>query len=101
MPVFTLACSEPASPIGFSPISSATVSGKSPNSVYTDVPAPTDWSPNFAQLVPFAFDTREVALDKACLMLDHGAVVWRVDGPDGFSMSRVEVTREYRRRRFN
>jgi hypothetical protein len=65
---------------------------------YTDVPTPAGWSPDFSRLMPFVFPTREIALDKAFVLRDAGAIVWRIDGPD-VSLNREDVEREHRRRK--
>jgi hypothetical protein len=59
---------------------------------YTDVPLPHGMSkPDLARLIPLQFATRELAVTKAREMIKRGAIVWKIEGPDGFEMSREQV----------
>ena len=61
---------------------------------YTDVPLRSGMSqPDFSKLIPFSFDTRDLAVTKACEMIKHGAVVWKIDGPNGTEMTRTQIER--------
>jgi hypothetical protein len=63
---------------------------------YTDVPLPPGVSePNFFNLIPFAFDTRDLALEKAFKMIEHGAIVWKIEAPNGIEMSRTQIERAF------
>ncbi len=63
---------------------------------YTDVKLPSGQSqPDFSKLAPFAFDSLNVALEKAFVLIEHRAIVWKIDGPDGFQMSRAQVENAY------
>jgi hypothetical protein len=65
---------------------------------YTDVPLRTrERSPDLTGLVPLERDTRDAAMNLACELLGQGAIVWRIEGPDG-SLGRQEIEEECRRR---
>lgn len=59
---------------------------------YTDVPLPHAMNkPDLSRLVPLPFPTRELAVEKAREMIKRGAIVWKIEGPEGFEMSREQV----------
>ena len=56
---------------------------------YTDVPMPAGKrEPDFSKLMPFEFSTFEETVAKARVLLDHGAIVWKIDGPGGIAPTR-------------
>jgi hypothetical protein len=61
---------------------------------YTDVPLPIGMNePDFSRLMPFAFPTLNEAVKKAGLLLELGAVVWKIDGLNGVEMDRAAIER--------
>ncbi len=63
---------------------------------YTDRPLPPGQNePNYSKLIAVEETTKDLALAKAIKLLDHGTVVWRIDGPDGFLMGREEIEKAY------
>jgi|HubBroStandDraft_6_1064221.scaffolds.fasta_scaffold649977_1 hypothetical protein len=63
---------------------------------YTDRKLPEGVSqPDLSKLIPFVFDSRDVALDKAFVLIENKAVVWKIEGHDGFQMSRAEIDTAY------
>lgn len=63
---------------------------------YTDKPLPAGSVPDFKFALPLNFATREDALSKAFKLIYSGAIVWKIEGPDGFYLDREGVEREYR-----
>jgi hypothetical protein len=60
--------------------------------LYTDVALPPGVSqPDFSKLIPLSFDTRDVAVKKACELIKRGAVVWKIEGPNGVEMTRAQI----------
>ena len=67
---------------------------------YTDVSLPPGVNqPNFSVLIPFVFDTRDMVLEKAFKMIEHGATVWKIEGPNGIEMSRAQIDEAYEARK--
>ena len=63
---------------------------------YTDRKLPAGVSqPDLSKLIPFAFDSRDVALDKALVLIENKAIVWKIEAPDGFQMCRAEIDAAY------
>ena len=62
---------------------------------YTDRPLPGGAEPDFTFVMPLNFATREEALKEAFKRMFGGAVVWKIEGPEGFRMDRAEVERQY------
>lgn len=63
---------------------------------YTDAkPAHDIREPNYKALMPFIFDTPEMAIAHAMKLIQNGAIVWRIEGPDDFLLSRTEIEDEY------
>ena len=57
---------------------------------YTDVGS-TDVEPELSRLMPVTSNTLEEALGVARKLREGHAVVWRIYGPDGFSMARSAI----------
>lgn len=66
------------------------------NVFYTDKPLPAGTVPNFSLTLPLNFATKEEALDKAFKLIYGGAVVWKIEGPNGFRLERKEIEEQYR-----
>lgn len=63
---------------------------------YTDVALPPGVTqPDLARLIPFVFNAREVAIEKAFELIKRGAIVWRLEGPNGFVMSKDDIESAY------
>ncbi len=63
---------------------------------YTDLPLPPSQNePNYSGLIPFVETTEDLAVAKAIALLNHGAFVWRIDGPDEFLMDRGKIQKAY------
>lgn len=62
---------------------------------YTDKPLAADIKPDFSMLMPLNFVTREEALKEAFKHIYSGAVVWKIDGPEGFHLDQAEIERQY------
>ncbi len=59
---------------------------------YTDVPLPTGVKePDFSKLILPTFGTIDAALLDACARIKQGAVVWKIEGPQGLVMDRAQV----------
>lgn len=63
---------------------------------YTDRPLPADTQPDFSMIMPLNFATRDEALTQAFKLIFGGAIVWKIDGPEGFRLDRAEIERQYR-----
>lgn len=67
---------------------------------HTEGPLPAGMSaPDYASLVPLAFDMKGAALATARDLVRKGATVWQVTGPDDFWMDRADVERYYKGQR--
>ena len=66
------------------------------NVFYTDQPVPAGVTPDFAFVMPLNFVTKDEALKSAFKLIYSGAVVWKIEGPNGFYLDREGVEREYR-----
>ncbi|MBI5891222.1 MAG: hypothetical protein HZB47_11190 [Nitrosomonadales bacterium] len=62
---------------------------------YTDTPLPADTKPDFTYVMPLDFVSRDEALAKAFKLIFSGAIVWKIEGPEGFYLDRADVEREY------
>lgn len=60
---------------------------------YTDVPLPQE--PDYSKLLPFEKDTEDLAITKMIELTNHGVVVWRIEGPNGFLLDRPAVKQMY------
>src|SRR5262245_9523409 len=58
---------------------------------YTDVPQPPNTTPDMAKLVPLQFATREHLIAGARKLKAAGAVIWRIEEPDGAGFDRADV----------
>jgi hypothetical protein len=52
--------------------------------------------PDLSKLIPLEFNSHDVALDKALVLIENKAIVWKIEGPDGFQMSMAEIDMAYR-----
>ncbi len=66
------------------------------NVFYTDKPLPAGTVPDFNFTLPLNFATKEDALSNAFKLIYSGAIVWKIEGPNGFHLDREGVEREYR-----
>lgn len=66
------------------------------NVFYTDKPLPAGTVPDFKFTFPLHFATKEDALSKAFKLIYSGAIVWKIEGPNGFYLDREGVERAYR-----
>lgn len=59
---------------------------------YTDKPLPTGQTePDYSRILPVGYATKEIAIERAFKYMEVGAIVWKIDGPGGFLMSREEI----------
>lgn len=71
---------------------------------YTDQPLPEGQAePDHKCLVLVGYDTKDDAMDFACRLLGAGAsaphaMVWKIEGPNGFILERGAIELEYLRR---
>ena len=71
---------------------------------YTDEPLPEgQYEPDNRQLVLVGYDTKDEAMDFACRLIGQRggaphAIVWKIEGPDGFVLERGAIELEYQRR---
>ena len=63
---------------------------------YTDRPLPAGAQPDFSMILPLNFATRDEALKETFKLIYGGAIVWKIDGPEGFRLDRAEIERQYR-----
>ena len=62
----------------------------------TNAPLPSGQTePDYSRLLTIAATTKELALEKTIKLLNLGAIVWRIAGPNGFLMNRKEIEKEY------
>jgi hypothetical protein len=66
------------------------------NVFYTDKPLPAGAALDFRFMLPLDFVTPEEALKEAFKLIHAGAIVWKIEGPNGFYLDREGVEREYR-----
>jgi hypothetical protein len=63
---------------------------------YTDQKLPAGVSqPDLSKLISLEFGSDDVALEKALMVIENNGIVWKIEGPDGFQMSRAEIDRTY------
>jgi hypothetical protein len=62
---------------------------------YTDLPLPKDARPDLSLLVPLNYLSRDEALEEAFKLIYEGAVVWKIEGPQGLTLDRAEVEKAY------
>lgn len=64
---------------------------------YTDVKLRTGQNqPDLTKLNPLGFDSLDVALEKAFLIIANNAIVWKIEGPNEFQMDRTVVEKAYK-----
>lgn len=66
------------------------------NVFYTDKPLHADSKPDFSLMMPLIFVSKDEALKKAFKLIYEGAIVWKIEGPEGFRLDRTEIERQYR-----
>jgi hypothetical protein len=66
---------------------------------YTDEDLPPDQTPNFDLLIPVSVSSVEQAIENALLLIDDGAAVWTIRGPDRFEIPRKTIEVLYQSRR--
>ena len=62
---------------------------------YTDKPLPAGALPDFKFTLPLDFVTKDDALTNAFKLMGKGAIVWKIEGPNGFFLDRATVERAY------
>jgi|GEM_PF-4464207 hypothetical protein len=63
---------------------------------YTDVQLPAGIKqPNLSSLMPREFTSKDDALGKAFRLINLGAIVWKIEGPEGFCLDRTEIEKQY------
>ncbi len=62
---------------------------------YTDMPLIGTTEPDLSLILPLEVPTYEDALNEAFKLIYSGAIVWRIDGPNGFRMKRNEIEEKY------
>jgi hypothetical protein len=60
----------------------------------TDVPIPSDKTPDLRRVVSMNLDSMGAAIKEACRLISDGVIVWKIRGPDGFIMERISKPRE-------
>lgn len=65
------------------------------NLFYTDKPLPAGAKPDFTLIIPIGFVSMDDAMNKAFKLIHSGAVVWKIEGSDGFYIDRAEIERQY------
>jgi hypothetical protein len=63
---------------------------------YTDRPVPAGTQPDLSFTLPRIFMTRDEALNYAFKLIHSGAMVWKIEGPDGFRLDQAEIEKQYR-----
>ena len=61
------------------------------NVFYTDKPLAADIKPDFSMLMPLNFASKDEALKEAFKLIYSGAVVWKIEGPEGFILDQAEI----------
>jgi len=61
------------------------------NVFYTDKPLPADSKPDFAMMLPLRFASKDEALLKSFKLIFSGAIVWKIEGSEGFRLERAEI----------
>ena len=57
----------------------------------TDVPIPSDKTPDLRRVVSMNLDSMGAAIKEACRLISDGVIVWKIRGPDGFIMERSDI----------
>ncbi len=63
---------------------------------YTDRPLPPGKEPDFSLALPLLFGSEEEAMEEAFKLIFRGAVVWRIESPDGYYLDRDAIERRYK-----
>lgn len=63
---------------------------------YTDKPLPAGEQPDLTFALPLLFGSEDEAMKEAFKLIHKGAVVWRIESPDGFYLDREAVEHRYR-----
>ncbi|HEY5994608.1 MAG TPA: hypothetical protein VIU46_08415 [Gallionellaceae bacterium] len=63
---------------------------------YTDQPLPAGQEPDYTFMLPLLFGSEEEALKEAFKLIHHGAVVWRIESPNGYYLDREAVEHRYK-----
>lgn len=64
---------------------------------YTDVKLRSGQNqPDLTKLSPLGFDSLDVALEKAFVIIAKNAIVWKIEGPSEFQMDRTAVEKAYK-----
>lgn len=64
----------------------------------TDVALKSKDIPELRNLIPLNFETKDAALMAACGLIEAGAIVWRIKGPNDDLMERAEIELRCRQR---
>lgn len=62
----------------------------------TDVPSQSERMPDHYRVVNS--DSMSAAITAACKLIADGVIVWKIRGPDGFTMERSDIETERLRR---
>jgi hypothetical protein len=54
--------------------------------------------PEHPRVVPAHSDSMGHAINAACELINGGSIVWKLKGSDGFTMERIDIETECRRR---
>ncbi len=65
------------------------------NVFYTDKPLSAGTEPDFTLMLPLKFASEEEALIKSFKLIFSGAVVWKIEGSEGFHLDRAEIEARY------
>jgi hypothetical protein len=62
---------------------------------YTDAKLPAGSVPDYSMILPLEFGAKDEALKEAFKLIFGGAVVWKIEGPEGFRLDRAEIEKQY------
>ncbi len=62
---------------------------------YTDRPLPPGKEPDFSLALPLLFGSEDEALKEAFKLMFGGAIVWRIESPDGYYLDREAIEHRY------
>jgi hypothetical protein len=51
--------------------------------------------PDLSKLQWLGADSRDAGLEMALRLIENNAIVWKIEGPDGFQMTRTEIEAAY------
>jgi len=63
-----------------------------------DVAPQSEKMPHLNPVVPVQSDSMGTAINAACSLIGDGVVVWKIKGPNGFTMERRDIETECQRR---